>query len=189
MKAANAIVKLTSATQKYSPYINTVIKTLSFLKKNEPKNYNLLLEWTNKVSVPQLNTKAYLFTNAKTNKTIKLPSQLEQWSLHKANALKSLNRNKELLIFINKILENNESRKWNNYVWIIRLQGIALQKMGKPLEAQVIYAKIVLQKNDWFIIYQVILGIEINKSPLYAVALILPIVAKLLINIDNTTNA
>jgi tetratricopeptide (TPR) repeat protein len=154
LKAATAITKLVTADEPYSPYQNTILKTLDFIKKHYPENAILRLEWTNKIKIEQLNTEPFIFTKQNSEKKIKIASSLEKWALHKANALKDLHEFNNLLNFTNEILNIETIKKSTYKIWLLRIKAIALINTGKPEQAENIYNEIILQKKDWFIIYE-----------------------------------
>lgn len=164
MKAAVAITKLVKPDDPYSPFQNTVLKTLDFIKNNYSQNSNLILQWCNKLKAEQLSTKQYEIEKKNSQKNIKIASQLEKWALYKANALKDLKEYTELLLFLEEIFKTETIKKSGYKIWLLRIKAIALQNSGNTEFAEELYSQIVLKKTDWFIIYEYSLILTQNNK-------------------------
>jgi len=154
MRAAQGLTKLVSPADPYGFFIPTVLKTLAFLKEHRPDDAALRLEWANKVLPENLSSKPFEIQGKKDDKHISLPSQLETWALHKANALAACKHHSALCEFATSILNRPDMQQSRYRVWLVRLLAQAHLHTGNPAEALNLYEKIIEQKKDWFLYHE-----------------------------------
>lgn len=149
-RAGEAILKLTSQDDQYSPYTLSVIKILKYLSKKEPFPYDKILEWTNKLNPDLLDTKPYK-PEISEGKIKELASEQEQYFMWRTKALFKKGLFQDCIDLCNKALVSFDKFHYDNDIWFTRRITLSNKELGNSENALQQLKEILKKKNQWFI--------------------------------------
>lgn len=164
-KALTAIFQLSPPNNPYSFTSRATFRFIKFLLNQQQINWHEIEDWLSKIDPDLLDDRPYRWTDAK-GKIMELASPKEEWYSHMIKAKGGLNKPHELLDILNTARKENFKWHYSNDIWFGRKEAFALAQLGRKKEAEKILQKILLQKKDWFILYDLSQVIENKKEQL-----------------------
>lgn len=149
-KAANAIVKLSPADDKYSPLAITVFTVIDLLELDYDENVQQILAWITKLNPEKLSRVPFSFLSHE-GKEIENASDFEKYHAILVKAQLETGRYNECIADATYILQEIKRFHHGYDVWIRRQRALAYYKTGKFSESLADYLLVLEQKQDWFL--------------------------------------
>lgn len=149
-KAANAIVRLSSPDDKYSPLPDTVFKVIDLLELNYDENVQDIFTWLEKLNPEKLSRESFSYTTDE-GKQMENASDFERYYAILVKAQQETGRYDECIGSADLIFAELEDFHYGNEVWIRRQRALAYFKTGRFGESLADFKQVLLRKQDWFI--------------------------------------
>lgn len=149
-KSANAIVKLTTADDKYCPFVITVFSVIDLLEMDYDQNVHQILEWINKLKPEQLSKTSFAFTNGE-GKHIENASDFEKYHAILTKAQQETGQFHACIATATSAYEQIAKFHHGNEVWIRRQRALANFHLKNYSESLTDYQQVLSQKQDWFL--------------------------------------
>ena len=164
-KAAKAVIKLSPPHLPYSYAPATVFALIKRLLAQLVINWEEIESWLNTVDPDLLRDKDFGIKDGR-GKNISLASPKEEWYSLMIRAKAGLNQPAELLKFLELARKQNLKWHYNNDIWFARKEAFALLSLGNREKAEKILRRIISQKRDWFLLYDLALVVEDTEEKL-----------------------
>lgn len=162
LKAAEAITKLTSQSDKFSPYINTVFKVIDYFNNKPIPQVDKVLEWLQKLDVEKLSDEPIPINNEnqqseeksdknKKQKIKELASDKEKYYMLLIKALYKNGSYEQAIKESEKALKAFDKLHYDNKVWFQRYAALSYSKLGNNNKGLKILTELLKKKNEWFI--------------------------------------
>jgi len=149
-KAANAIVKLSSADDKYSPLPVTVFSVVDLLELDYDANVHEILHWIAKLDPEKLSRTPFGFTTDE-GKKIENASDLEKYYAILAKAQQETGLYQECIASAATAYEQIAEFHHDNELWIRRQRALAYFHLKNYTESVKDYLRVLEQKHDWYL--------------------------------------
>lgn len=153
LKAADAITKLTSQSDEFSPYVQTVFKVIEHFNNKQIPQIDKVLEWLKKLDVDKLSDKPIPLNNeVEPNKKVKeLASYKEKYYMLLIKALFKSGSYEQAIKEAEKALETFDKLHYDNKIWFQRYIALSHSKLGENNKGLKILTELLKKKNEWFI--------------------------------------
>lgn len=151
-KALRALFQLAPPTNPYSFTPMATFKLVKQLLIQQPINWIEIEEWLLKLDPDLLDEKTFTFTDT-SGKTRELASPKEEWFTLMIRAKGGSGKPAELLQMLETARKQNFKWHYGNDLWFARKEAFALNELGEKEKAEAILRKIILQKKEWFLLF------------------------------------
>ena len=148
LKAANAILELTTQANSYAPYTRTVFEVIKHYK--HPFKAREILHWLAKLDVNLLSAESVAYTDS-SGKNREPASEQEEYYVALAKAQLETAQYQACLETGQLALKTLTQFHYNNDIWLQRNMAHAASKLGQADRALTLLKEILLRKRDWFI--------------------------------------
>lgn len=151
-KATQAIFELSPPYSSFSITPTAIFKLIKYLMAQPQINWKEIEGWLLKMDPDLLNDEVHKIMDPG-GKMRELASPLECWYAGMIKAKAGLNEPKQLLEVLQ--IARRKKIKWhyNNDIWFARKEAFAYKQLGEREKAISILRKLVKQKEDWFLLF------------------------------------
>ncbi|MBN1540918.1 hypothetical protein JW992_02150 [candidate division KSB1 bacterium] len=142
LKAARAIVRLSSQQDKRSPYTDTVLRVLDLF--SEPFSVQAVLEWTSYLNPALLRHTAGQVQS-------KAPTPKERYYRLRSEALLKNNQSRECLELCQEALTCLNPLRGDDALWFKRKIALSLFALGEFQDALQLLLELVVLRPEWYI--------------------------------------
>ncbi|MDR0938823.1 MAG: hypothetical protein LBN29_05640 [Mediterranea sp.] len=150
LRAATAIMRLTSQEAPHSAYTVTVFKVLSYLSSRSSYPTEAMLEWTDRLRPERLGTSVFSFTDPK-GKQREVASELERYYMYRAKALLEKGEWDPCIALSTEALAKLTAFHYDNDAWFRWRVALAHRGKGEDDVALKLLKSLLSRKRDWFI--------------------------------------
>lgn len=151
-KATQAMLDLSPYSSKYSFTPKAIFKLNKLLMSQMNIDWAEIEFWLLKMDPDLLDDQPFKMVYS-TGKEVELASSLEEWYAGMIKAQAGLNRPEKLIEYLDAAEKRKIKWHYNNDLWFDRKRAFAYHELGQSEKAENILRKIVLQKKDWFLLY------------------------------------
>lgn len=151
-KAARAMVQLYPPHLPYSYTPIAIFKLIKRLMEDPHIDWAEIEDWLLKMDPDLLNDNSFKIVNEK-GRQIELASPREEWYSLMIRVKGGQGKPRELLELLEVARKQNIKWHYNNDIWFARKEAFALNTLGKRQQAENILRRILNQKKDWFLLY------------------------------------
>lgn len=151
-KAVKAMLQLSPPHAPYSFTAKAIFRLTRALMQQQEINWVEIESWLLKMEPDLLDDAPFKMTD-KRGKQIELASLREVWYSSMIRAKGGMNKPGELLEILTIARKQNIKWHYNNDIWLARKEAFALKELNRAGEAEAILRRIVQQKKDWFLLY------------------------------------
>lgn len=162
-KALKAIFKLTSPYEPYSLGPKAVFEFAKIAMGQFNIPWEEIEFWLNQMDPSLLDGEALTYENKK-GRSVSLASNQEQWYATMIRVKGGQKKPEELLKVLEEARKRNLRWHYNNDIWFARKEAFAYAQLGKSEKAIKILRQILIQKRDWFLIYDLAQLIKDKKE-------------------------
>ena len=148
LRASQAIMKLSTQEDEFSPYVATVFKTA--LIYEEPFNAEKVLEWTSRLNLDLLSAEARRIDDGQ-GAGREFASPKEKYFALRSEALLQKGNYEECISLCDEALAAISNFHHDNDLWLKRRKAGALHRSGRHEQALSIMKEVLARKRDWFI--------------------------------------
>jgi tetratricopeptide (TPR) repeat protein len=149
-KAGEAIVKLCSQEDVYSPYTIAVFKILDYLNEKANPPFDKILEWTAKLNPALLEKTAFAYTDKEGN-TREIASKYEQYFMLRTRALLETAEWQQCIDLCNEALQTIDKPHYDNDIWFRWRIALAYEGLGEWEKSLHLQLELLKRKKEWFI--------------------------------------
>lgn len=164
-KALTAMFELAPPTNPYSFTPMATFKLVKQLLNQQQINWQEIEDWLLKLDPDLLDEKTFTFTDTR-GKIRELASPKEEWFTLMIRAKGGLGKSGELLEMLNTARKQPFKWHYGNDIWLARKEAYALNELGEKQKAEAILRKIILQKKDWFLLFDLAQLVEDKQEKL-----------------------
>lgn len=164
-KATQAIYDLSPPHNPYSPTPKAIFKLSKVLMSQASINWAEIEGWLLKIDPDHLDDRSYTWTDSK-GKNMELASPLEEWYAQMIKVKAGLNQPNELLELLSAARKKKIKWHYNNDIWFQRKEAFAYKQLGDLARAEQILKRILVKKNEWFIMFDLAQVIHDEKEKL-----------------------
>lgn len=151
-KATDAIYRLAPPVNPYSYAPRAIFKYCKILMDQMKINWEEIETYLKKLDPDLLDNQSFRLKNKK-GKMVELASPREEWYSLMIRTQGGLNQPEEMLATLESARKQNIKWHYNNDIWFSRKEAFALYSLGEKERAIKILRRILLQKQSWFLYY------------------------------------
>lgn len=164
-KATQAIYRLSPPVNPYSYAPAAIFKFVKKLMSLQEVNWNKIELYLKKLDPGLLPNQPFQIQDIK-GKTTKLAGRREEWYSLMIRTQGGLNRPVELLKTLEAARKQKIKWHYNNDIWFARKEAFAYVQLHQKEKAIQIMRRILLQKQDWFLLFDLAEMLEKSEEKL-----------------------
>lgn len=162
-KAATAILKLSPPGNPYSYTPVAIFGLIKSMMAQMNINWSEIEKWLLKLEPDLLDDKAFKMIDSN-GKAKEYASPKEEWYSLMIRTKAGLNQPREVLEILGIARKQNLKWHYNNDIWFARKEAFAFLSLGANEKAEQILRKIITQKKDWFLLFDLSTAVKDNDE-------------------------
>lgn len=164
-KAAQGIYDLSDPKDPYSVTPKAIFDLCREMMAQPDTDWQEIENWLLKMQPDLLDDQAFKMSDP-SGKEREIASAMEQWYAMMLRVKAGRNQPRELLALLAETRRRNFRWHYNNDIWFARKEAFAYQQLGQKEKAEKILRRLLLQKKDWFLLFDLAKVVPDKKEAL-----------------------